>query len=72
MVVKEEDKSDESKKNHISYYKSLTKVISDIQEEMNLGVDPTMKNHLDERIDALEKDRKRIRDMFPDITEEEW
>jgi len=72
MDVKEEDKSEESKKNHISYYKSLTKVISNIQEEKNLGVDPTMKNHLDERLDALEKDRKRIRDMFPDITEEKW
>ncbi len=72
MDVKEEDKSEESKKNHISYYKSLTKVISNIQEEMNVGTDPTMKNHLDERLDALEKDRKRIRDMFPDITEEEW
>ncbi len=72
MDVKEEDKSEESKKNHISYYKSLIKVISNIQEEMNLGVDPTMKNHLDERLDALEKDRKRIREMFPDITKEEW
>ena len=72
MDVKEEDKSDESKKNHISYYKSLTKVISNIQEEMNVGTDPTVKNHLDERLGALEKDRKRIRDMFPDITEEEW
>jgi len=60
MDVKEEDKSEESKKNHISYYKSLTKVISNIQEEMNVGIDPTMKNHLDERLDALEKDRKRI------------
>jgi transcription termination factor NusB len=72
MDVKEEDKSEKSKKNHISYYKSLTNVISNIQEEMNVGIDPTMKNHLDERLDALEKDRKRIRDMFPDITEEEW
>jgi transcription termination factor NusB len=72
MDVKEEDKSEESKKNHISYYKSLTKVISNIQEEMNVVIDPTMKNHLDERLDALEKDRKRIREMFPDITEEEW
>ena len=71
MDIKE-DKSEESKKNHISYYKSLTKVISNIQEEMNVGIGPTMKNHLDERLDALEKDRKRIRDMFPDITEEEW
>ncbi len=72
MDVKEEDKSEESKKNHMTYYKSLTKVISDIQEEKDLVVDPTIKNHLNERIDAVEKDRKRIREMFPDITEEEW
>jgi len=72
MDVKDEDKSEESKKNHLTYYKSLTKVISDIQEEKNSEVDPTIKNHLDERIDAIEKDRERIREMFPDITKEEW
>ena len=72
MDVKDEDKSEESKKNHISYYKSLTKVISDIQQEINLEADPTIKNHLDERIDAVKKDRKRIREMFPEITDEEW
>ena len=72
MDVKDEDKSKESKKNHIAYYKSLSKVISDIQQESKLGVDPTIKNHLDERIDAVEKDRKRIREMFPEITKEEW
>ena len=72
MDVKEEDRSEESKKNHMVYYKSLTKIISDIQEEKDLVVDPTIKNHLNERIDAVEKDRKRIREMFPDITEEEW
>jgi len=72
MDVKEEDKSEESKKNHLTYYKSLTKVISDIQDEKNLATDPTIKNHLDERIDAIEKDRKRIREMFPDITREVW
>jgi len=66
MDVKDEDKSEESMKNHISYYKSLTKVILDIQKEANSGVDPTIKNHLDERIDAVEKDRKRIREMFPE------
>jgi len=70
--VKEEDKSEESKKNHLTYYKSLTKVISDIQEEKNQETDPTIKNHLDKRIDAVENDRKRIREMFPDITKEEW
>ena len=42
MDVKDEDKSEESKKNHISYYKSLSKVISDIQQESKLGVDPTI------------------------------
>ncbi len=72
MDVKEEDKSEESMKNHMAYYKSLTKVISDIQKEVNSGVEPTMKNHLDERIDAVEKDRKRIRELFPEIREEEW
>ncbi len=72
MDVKEEDRSEESKKNHLKYYKSLTEVISDIQEEKNLATDPTIKNHLDDRIVAIEKDRKRIREMFPDITEEEW
>ena len=72
MDVKEEDRSEESKKNHIVYYKSLTKVISDIQEEKNLATDPTIKNHLDERIDAIEKDRKRIRELFPDISREVW
>ena len=48
MDVKKEDQSEESKKNHIAYYKSLSKVISDIQQESKLGVDPTIKNHLDE------------------------
>lgn len=72
MDVKEEDKSEESMKNHIVYYKSLTKIISDIQEEKNKEFDPTKKNYLDDRIDAIERDRQRIREMFPNITEEEW
>ena len=72
MDTKKEDKSEESRKNHLTYYKSLTKVISDIQGEKNREVDPTIKNHLDKRIDAIRIDRKRIREMFPDITEEEW
>ncbi len=72
MDVKEEDKSEESKKNHLTYYKSLTNVILDFQKEKNQVTDPTIKNHLDERIDAIERDRKRIREMFPDITREVW
>ena len=72
MDVKKEDTSEESKKNHISYYKSLTKVISDIQKEKNQEAEPAIKSHLGNRIDAMEKDRERIRKMFPDIKEEEW
>jgi len=72
MDVKDEDTSEESKKNHILYYKSLTKVISDIQNEKNQEGEPAVKSHLDNRIDAMEKDRERIRKMFPDIKEEEW
>jgi len=72
MDVKDEDTSEESKKNHILYYKSLTKVISDIQNEKKQEVEPAVKSHLDNRIDAMEKDRERIRKMFPDIKEEEW
>ena len=72
MDVKDEDTSEESKKNHISYYKSLTNIISQIQDEKKQEGEPAIISHLDNRIDAMEKDKKRIRDMFPDITEEEW
>ena len=49
MDVKEEDTSEESKKNHIEYYKSLTKVISDIQKEKEQEGEPAIKNHLDKQ-----------------------
>ena len=72
MDVKKEDISEESKKNHITYYKSLIKVISNLQKEKKQEGEPAIKSHLENRIDAMEKDKKRIRDMFPDIKEEEW
>ena len=72
MDVKEEDTSEESKKNHIEYYKSLTKVISDIQKEKDHEGEPAIKSHLTNRVDAMQKDKQRIRDMFPDIKEEDW
>ncbi|MFQ5475876.1 MAG: hypothetical protein ACE5DT_02470 [Nitrosopumilus sp.] len=72
MDVKEEDKSEESMKNHIVYYKSLTRLISNIKEEEEQESDPTKREHLDTRIDAIKRDRQRIREMFPTITEEEW
>ncbi len=72
MDVKEEDQSGESKKNHIIYYKSLINTILEIQKEMNLEKEDAIKEHLSKRIEAMEKDQNRIREMFPDISKEEW
>ena len=72
MDVKKEDKSEESMRNHIRYYKSLSRIISDIQKESSQNADPTKKDYLDARIGAMEKDMQRIRAMFPNITEEQW
>ena len=72
MDVKDEDKSEESKQNHIIYYKSLTKIIKNMENEIEDEGEPAVKEHLKSRIDAIEKDRQRIRDLFPDMKREEW
>ena len=72
MDEKKEDKSEESKKNHMTYYRSLTKIITDMKDEINQEGEPAVKEHLTSRIDAIEKDRKRIRDLFPNTKKEEW
>ncbi|MDC0069807.1 hypothetical protein OAJ36_00630 [Nitrosopumilus sp.] len=72
MDEKKEDKSEESKQNHITYYKSLSKIIANMNEEIDEEGEPAIKEHLKSRIDAMEKDRKRIRDLFPDMKKEEW
>jgi uncharacterized protein YicC (UPF0701 family) len=72
MDEKIEDKSEESKQNHIIYYKSLTKIITNMEQEIDNEGEPAVKEHLKSRIDAIEKDRKRIRDLFPDMSREEW
>tara|TARA_B110000438_G_scaffold104156_1_gene102876 strand:- start:90 stop:323 length:234 start_codon:yes stop_codon:yes gene_type:complete len=72
MDEKKEDKSEESMKNHKIYYRSLTKIIIEMKNEINEEGEPAIKEHLTSRIDAMEKDRKRIRDLFPNIKIEEW
>ena len=64
----ETDTSEESRKNHMAYYKSLNRTISEIRREMGSENDPTIKNHLEGRVDAMEQDLDRIRKMFPDVT----
>ena len=72
MDEKIEDKSEDSKKNHLIYYRSLTKIITEMKNEINETGEPAIKEHLISRIDAMEKDRKRIRDLFPGIKYEKW
>ena len=72
MDEKIEDKSEESKKKHITYYRSLSRIITDMKAEMNQEGEPAIKEHLTSRMDAVEKDSQRIRDLFPDIKKEEW
>ena len=72
MDEKKEDKSEESKRNHITYYRSLTKIIEDMKNEIEQEGEPAIKEHLSSRIDAMEKDRKRIRDLFQNMKLEEW
>ena len=72
MDVKDEDTSEESKRNHIAYYRSLIKTVSEIQKEKSHESEPAIKNHLESRIEAMKKDIERIKSMFPDINEEEW
>lgn len=67
MSEKPEDKSEESKKSHIAYYNSLNKVIQDIQKEIQGETEPKIIEHLKSRIESMELDKKRIKDMFPDI-----
>lgn len=67
MSEKPDDKSEESKKNHIVYYNSLNQVIQDIQKEIQNETEPKIIEHLKSRIESMELDKKRIKDMFPDI-----
>jgi uncharacterized protein YicC (UPF0701 family) len=43
-----------------------------MENEMNQEGQPAIQEHLTSRIEAIEKDRKRIRELFPDIKKEEW
>ncbi len=65
MNEKTEDKSDESKKNHIAYYKSLNKTIENIQKEKLEETELTIIRHLNSRIEDMNLDKKRIKDMLP-------
>jgi predicted nucleic acid-binding Zn-ribbon protein len=69
---KEEDKSEESFQRHLIFYQKLNKKIKDIQNEIQSSNDAKILKHLNERIDAIELDKTRIRKLFPDVNNETW
>ena len=68
----ETDTSEKSKQDHMIYYKSLNQTIDVIKREIDSENDLTIKKHLEGRIDAMNRDLDRIRNMFPDVTADEW
>ena len=72
MDEKTEDKSTESFQNHLIFYQKLNNKIIEIQKEILNSGDSKILKHLNERIDALELDKTRIRKLFPDVNEETW
>jgi len=69
---KEEDKSEESLQKHLIFYKKLNKTISEIQTEIQTFSDEKILKHLNDRIEAMELDKTRIRQMFPKVDIETW
>ncbi len=72
MDEKEEDRSDESLRRHLIFYKKLNKTISEIQTEIQTLTDEKVLKHLNDRIEAMELDKTRIRKMFPKVDIEIW
>lgn len=72
MDQKEEDTSEESFQKHLEFYKKLDKKISDITNEIGDSKDGKVIKHLTERIDALDLDKKRIKNMFKNTPEDFW
>lgn len=70
MDEREEDKSEESRKRHITYYKSLSKIIENIENEIQMEKETLVIKHLKDRIEAIDLDQKRIEKLFPGIKEE--
>ena len=72
MDEKKEDLSEESFQKHLEFYKKLNKKIKDIQTEIVDSSDEKIIKHLHERINALELDKKRIKKMFKNATNDIW
>ena len=72
MDEKEEDRSEESLRRHLLFYEKLNQKISDIQKEIKITTDEKILKHLKERLEALDLDKARIRNLFPKIDDDTW
>ncbi len=72
MDEKEEDKSEESLQRHLIFYQKLNKKITDIQNEITISSNEKILKHLNERIEAMELDKTRIRKLLPEVKNETW
>ena len=72
MDEKEEDKSEESFRRHLIFYQKLNKKINDIKNEMKNSTDEKNLKHLNERIEAIELDKTRIRKLFSETDDKTW
>ena len=72
MDEKEEDKSEESFQKHLVFYQKLNETIMGIESEIKNTSDEKLLKHLKERIEAIDLDKKRIRNLFPHIDENIW
>ncbi|MDH3385868.1 MAG: hypothetical protein OEL77_07645 [Nitrosopumilus sp.] len=72
MDEKEEDRSEESLRKHMLFYKKLNKTIFNIQNEIQASTESKIIKHLNERIDAIKLDQLRIRNLFPDLEDKIW
>ena len=72
MDEKEEDKSEDSFQKHLIFYQKLNETISSIEKEMRDMHDEKLLKHLKERIEAIELDKTRIRNLFPNIDIKTW
>ena len=72
MDEKEEDHSEESLNKHLTFYKKLNNTILNIQNEIQDSTNSKILKHLNERIDALELDKSRIKKLFPNVDDKTW
>jgi hypothetical protein len=72
MDEKDEDISEESLQKHLVFYQKLNDTLLGIESEMKNTSDEKLLKHLKERIEAIDLDKTRIRNLFPQVGGNIW